>query len=342
MEAPAFVIRSENDAYELLQQLLENDVDVDAYDLRFDGWPRLTVHLKGEGFQSTITPPLMSAFLELQRNIYKSYAIARYNTPKVTALNALEKEALQIVVKVEPGSSLFSVDLDGLLEKWGKDLIDKMDAKTLLKMVIAVAAIWAGKSAYSDYLAQRVEIRQIEAKKEEQQLLIEQQKLRMEERERDDAQETKRMEMLTELLQQQPKLHTIKAYADDSRTELFKRSATADEVEIQGMKMDGETAAELVKNARNKSEEVRLDGMYRILNVDSSNPDEFKVKVRSQESGDEFIAKVQDGTLDRRHLDALQRGEWSRRPVRLQINAKSIKDEIRSAVVMQANFPEQE
>ena len=88
----------------------------------------------------------MKAFIELQSNLYRSYAIARYNTPKVTVLNAQEKEALQIRVKVEAGSSLFSVNLQDLLENLGKELIGKMDAKSILMMVLGVAAIWGGQS----------------------------------------------------------------------------------------------------------------------------------------------------------------------------------------------------
>jgi len=311
-------------------------MDVEGQSIRFEGWPQLTIHLKGSGFDSTITPPLMKAFIELQSNLYRSYAIARYNTPKVTVLNAQEKEALQIRVKVEAGSSLFSVNLQDLLENLGKELIGKMDAKSILMMVLGVAAIWGGQSAYSSYLNNRVEIRKIESQSEEKQLLLKAQEIRLEEHKVSEQAETERMQTMAALIKAQPKMDTIKAYADDTRTELFKRSSDADEVEIQGMRMDGETAAELVKNARSKSEEIRLDGMYRILNVDSSNPDEFKVRIRSQESGDEFIAKVQDGTMDRRYLDAIQNGEWSRRPVRLQINAKSVKDEIKNAVVMRA------
>lgn len=81
-----------------------------------------------------------------------------------------------------------------------------------------------------------------------------------------------------------------------------------------------------------------MDGQYRILSVDSSNPDEFKVKLRCLRSKTEFVAKVQDKTMEGRHIEALKNGEWTRSPVKLQINAKDLEGSIKDAVVIKAEF----
>ncbi|ATG74331.1 hypothetical protein AN401_11065 [Zobellella denitrificans] len=62
--------------------------------------------------------------------------------------------------------------------------------------------------------------------------------------------------------------------------------------------------------------------------------------MKSLDSGDVFIAKVQDNTLERRYLDALQEGEWRRQPVRLRINARQLKGDIKSALVIRAELAE--
>ncbi|HET9646182.1 MAG TPA: hypothetical protein VFP68_23150 [Burkholderiaceae bacterium] len=86
----------------------------------------------------------------------------------------------------------------------------------------------------------------------------------------------------------------------------------------------------LVQNARRESEEIRLDGVYRPLKLDWSDPSRFRVKVWNVESNLELDAVVQDDTLTGEYKAILQRAEWSRAPVRLQINAKRLGDDIGS------------
>ena len=74
-------IRSEDDAYGLLQKLVDKSINIGDRQLSFEGWPTLTLRLQGQDYQSTITPPVMKAFLELQQGIYRSYATAKYNSP---------------------------------------------------------------------------------------------------------------------------------------------------------------------------------------------------------------------------------------------------------------------
>lgn len=326
-------IRSEDDAYGLLQKLVDKSINIGDRQLSFEGWPTLTLRLQGQDYQSTITPPVMKAFLELQLGIYRSYATAKYNSPHKRLTNE-EKSALEIRVKVEPGSSIFSIDMQQLLERLCHELVGKMDPTTIVISVLGAGVIWGGVSSYKSYLDHRTQVRQTEIKSEENRVLIEQLKFGQE-------QETQRAKVLADALGQNARLQTIANISEDTKASLIKRSSGADIIEIQGVELTGQVAEELVKNARRKSEELRLDGLYRILNVDSSNPEEFKVKIRCQSSGDEFVAKVQDRTLERLHLEALKNGEWSRKAVKLQINAKLLDDAIKDAVVIKAEFPEE-
>ena len=325
------VITSEDQVYQVIESLINKTITLDGTTLKFSGWPTLTMHLQGGGFDSTITPPLMKAFLELQSGLYRSYAIARYNSPKITTLSKEEKDALEIKVKVQPGSSIFSVDMQQLLEKLCHDLVGKMDAASIVILVLGAGLVWAGQSVYKTYLDNRAQIRQSEIKSEEQRALIDSIKFSQE-------QETSRAKIMAGLIVDNPRLHTISNYAEEAKTQLIRRSSEADTIELFGTEIDSDSASELVRNARNKSEDVRLDGMYRILSVDSSNPEEFKVKLKSLDSRDEFLAKVQDRTLERKYLEALQQGEWSRKAVKLQINAKELNGEIKNALVIKAEF----
>ncbi|MCU8221219.1 hypothetical protein M2H05_22500, partial [Vibrio vulnificus] len=297
-------------------------------------WPTFTMRVVGEGYDATITPALMKGFLELQSAIYRSYAIARYNTPKATKLSQYERDLLTIKIKVEQGSSLFGIDFQEILENLAGELVGKMDAKTIVITVLGFAALYFADSSYKNYLDSRVQTRVQEVQSEEKKAMFEHMKFAQE-------QETERAKIMASLVASQPRLQTISNFSDDAKAELIKRGGNGDLLEVQGIEIDGESATELMKNARKKSNAILLDGQYRILFVDSSNPESFKVKLRSIDSKDEFMAVVEDTTLDHKFLLALQKGEWSRKPIKLHIDAKESNGEIRAAKVTYAEMPKE-
>src|SRR5690606_7981801 len=101
----SIVVRNDQDALALLEQLIEG-ADIKYEQVTFEDWPRLQLNVKGERYNSTITPELMKAFLELQSAINKSYALARYSASSRNLRDA-EREELKLVVKVSEGSSEF-------------------------------------------------------------------------------------------------------------------------------------------------------------------------------------------------------------------------------------------
>ncbi|EGQ7998170.1 TPA: hypothetical protein I7709_20930 [Vibrio vulnificus] len=333
-EQAVITIRNEDQLFEVLKGIDQDILDVEGTKLRFDGWPTFTMRVVGEGYDATITPALMKGFLELQSAIYRSYAIARYNTPKATKLSQYERDLLTIKIKVEQGSSLFGIDFQEILENLAGELVGKMDAKTIVITVLGFAALYFADSSYKNYLDSRVQTRVQEVQSEEKKAMFEHMKFAQE-------QETERAKIMASLVASQPRLQTISNFSDDAKAELIKRGGNGDLLEVQGIEIDGESATELMKNARKKSNAILLDGQYRILFVDSSNPESFKVKLRSIDSKDEFMAVVEDTTLDHKFLLALQKGEWSRKPIKLHIDAKESNGEIRAAKVTYAEMPKE-
>lgn len=311
----AITIRGESDVYDLLSQLMDNEIAPQNVKLEFDGWPNFKVKLVGEQFQSTITPTVMKAFLELQAGVYRAFATANYGSPNAAKLTKEERNMLEMVVEVEKGSSKFNVDFQEILQDACNLVVGKLDSKHILIALLSFSVLYFGDSMYKNYLEDRKEARQSEAKNEEQRALIEHLSFAQ-------KQETERAQIIAELAAKNPRVHTIAELSKDTKAELLKRTSVADQISVQGIEMTGEEAEELAKNARQQAIEIRLDGKYRILNVDSSDPLEFKVKVRSLANGDEFTAIVQDETVDLAHKLALQKGEWQRKAVELVINAK--------------------
>jgi len=323
--ADAIKIRNEDDAFKVIQEFLDGARFKGGVEL--EGWPKLKVRLVGDKFESSITPSVMKSFIELQNVIYKSYAIAQYDTDDTRRLSKEERDELEIEVKVEEGSSIFEVDFQEVLIKFAEKAGETMPPEMMVVTILGLGVLWAGKTSYAAYLNYRKDVRSAEAKTEEQ-------RDSLSTIEALSKQETARLEVLNRLLVSQPRLESVSRQVYDARTEMLKGFSTADEATVSGITVSGDIAQELVTNARRKAAEKRLDGFYRIVRVDSSNPDEFKVKVRKHRSSDEFEAIVEDTSLNEEKKDVLQYAEWERTTVFLSINAKVLDGAIKQAIVV--------
>lgn len=321
------LIKSEDDAYRFLENYLAGNVTADEVVLK--GWPKLVITVRGEKFQQSITPSAMKGFLALQDMIYRSYAEVRYGVPDARKLRREEREELELVVRVEEGSSTFEINLQELLTKLIEIVGPKMDPIHFIVIALGLGVLWAGQSSLRLFLQYRVKERRVQLKHEQEIAELNNQRFMSE-------QETERAKIIASLVDREPILDNASRKDHDAKAELLRRLSTADSIEMQDIEMEGHVAHELTKNARRKSEEVRLDGRYRIERVDSTSPSAFKVRVLRIGSDPEvrFDAVVQDSDLTQPNKKKLQEAEWNRKPVELKINAKSLDDAISSAVIV--------
>lgn len=325
-----FLIKSEDDAYLILEQIKNNKFpDLDNYSLKFEGWPRLDLTIRGEGYEAVITPTIMNGLIEFQKAVYKSYAISRYGTENILKLTKEEKQELEIRVTVEKGSSLIGIDFQAIAEKFSGNLVNKMTGTESLVLVLGLTVLLCGHSAYRYFLDKRVEARKEELRSEEHRTSLEAMKFASE-------QETQRTKLLVDLAQDNRQLQLLREQAFIAQTELLKSFKDTESTEIAGTEITGDMASDLVKNARRPSLEVRADGVYRVLVVDSSDPSQFRIKVRNVNTGSEFSAIVEDDSISLKHRSAIQEAEWTRTLIKLNINAKEVGSEIRNAVVISA------
>lgn len=327
-QLPDIVIRSEEDAYAVLELAKDNNLGPFG-SLIFDGWPTLSIYLQGEKFHQSITPTVMRGLLEFQRGIYQSYAAAKYNQP-TKRLSDEEKKALEIRVDVKNGSSDFGINFQELAIKLVEQLGGKMDPVHVLITVVSIAVLYFGSSAYKSFLEHRKDVRSKEVSDDTQRKTLEALQFT-------SAQETQRMKIIAELARQDHRVDNIGRIAYDAHSEVVKTLAAGDKAAIEGIPIEPEVAESLTRNARRRSAEVRLDGTYRLIKLDWSDPMKFKVKVFNTETGLQLDADVQDDSLTGRYKEALREAEWSRAPVALRINARLVGDsEYRDAVVIAA------
>lgn len=326
MAKEQLLIASEEQAYQLVENYLSGHSLPE--NISFDGWPNLSFRLEGQNFQQSLTPSVMKGFVEMQSQINKAYSLAKYGTPDPRKLTKEEREDLEISVRVDQGSSVLTVDINGFLTKLTQELVGKMSAEQIMITVISAALIWGGVSLFRRHLDNRKEVRMAEIKKEGD-------KEHLQTMQTMSQEETKRTEIISRAMKQQPLIENMDRMAYDAKNEIVKSFARADTTTVDGVTIDSEMARELTTNARRRSSEMRIDGVYRIEEVNNTDPESFKVKVRNVRTDQRLTCLVQDIFLDESgNKEALQQAEWERKPVHLSINARHVDGDIKSAVIL--------
>lgn len=329
-------IKSEASAYRHLKRLLQSEVDHTKNIFDFDGWPNLTLKLKGSDFDETVlTPKIMQGLLDFQKSIYHTYAALRYDDP-VKPLTKLEREALQIVVSVTPGSTVLGVDLSAQLQTLLTSLVDKMDNKSITIAVVVTALTWGGTSSFKTYVDGQKQIRLADISAEKEGAYKDISLSALEVIKDLSKEETERARIIAVATKSMPSFKDVFDQTDLARKKLIKSFIDAESVEMLGVDMSQDTVVELSKVKREETTERRLDGTYKILSVDSKHSDEFRVRIRDASTGLEFVAIVQEENLNNRFKKKLQDAEWGKSLINLKINARFSRKNITKAIIMSA------
>jgi hypothetical protein len=309
-EVRKIVITSEEDAWKALQDAIRDKTDWGAVDFEFTGWPYIHLKLRGEQFDSTITTKNMQGFIDLQHTLNRTYAQLVYNS-SAKSLSQEDRDMLELVIKVEPGSSEFWARLEKAMEKIGKDLVGKMDGKQVVIVVCILASLYAGHGAWSDYLDAQVKEKEIESKQYA------------------SAQETERVRIIKEIVEARPALSEVSDDIYRHHSEMLKSVSEAEQVETRGVVLHQAEVRQIASTKREASEEKRIDGTFRVQGVESPDEDGIKIHVRRQEDGLEFTSGVKVITMAEEELlrDAIFRKEH----LNLAFSAKVLRGSVTSA-----------
>lgn len=221
-----------------LEQLLTEPHEVEFGDL----FPRtLRIVIKGKNFDGTITPSVMSGFIQIQNMLYKLYE-QRHGT-----ISASKKAELELHVSVKKGSGIAEARLDKVIEALvgpnGLPL-ENMTGSQLLTAIGIGAAVWLGNK----FLTERFRTKRNEI---------------------DSKTKIEQDRSTKELLHHA--LDTVKTVCETQRKtaqELAK--ADSESIEIQGQKFTPKELKEYAQDPKQKSETVwyTKEGQFLVTNID--------------------------------------------------------------------------
>lgn len=262
----------------------------------------------------------------MQKELHRAFCLLKYGEDNVRRLTNEDREAAEIVVNVEDGSSKFGVDLDEQLNNIILALVNKMDPHDLLYGVLGVALIFATHSAWKLWLANKAREKEIDLP------------LRMSE------EETKRTQIMAGVIARSEPIRAIAEGMDEVRNHTLYRMKAEDRFSLpeSDVEVDGHIASQLSHVPRAESAEIRIDGEFKIYSVDSGNMSGYRIKVYRLFDGLELTVRIPDNTLGMREREILKEAEWNKTRVIMQINARELRGKISGATLVSVSIPSQE
>lgn len=325
-------------------RLKYEDVFVDVENLAPD-LSHFVITFRGDKLHGTITAPIMEAMLDLQGQVYKSYADIRYDG-NVRKLTKQDREKLQLVIDVEDGSTELIIAIRDILNQ-----LQSMPPEiyTTIALVLAGAYVLKGGIASGfKYLIekqkQKLEHEQKLAQNEVEQARIrgDIEKLNVLTNSLSDSQE--KVTKLADVLSKNAGKSAVVALerAEDTAKTVAKVAQDIDEVQFgrqdAPIVLKSDVAEIVGKSITTEWLDARLDGTYRVNIVNSKSDSSFKVGLRDVETGEEITATVQDDLKNAENKSLLSKAEWNKQPLYLKINAKQNEGKIKDAIILQAEW----
>lgn len=334
-ESGRLVVRSEEDAWRILEQATEGQISDDApLVVVFRGWPSLEVYIPVTPVDSSITPTMMQAFIDYQEAIYRTHSLLTDGSPDLRGLTKADKERLEIRVKVTAGSNNYVADVAPSVERIALELVAKMPPTHLVITIIAVSLIAAGVVGWKWWLQHRTEVRKSELEADGRNAQAEALAQHLASMDSQREHETRRFQMLADLTRQNPVIKDIERVVEPARTQITRAVGEEGGGRVQGLRLVPEHVAEVTSQRRNQSVSVRLEGIYRVAKVDTTVSDGFRVTLLNTATNDAIVCSVQDIMLSEEHRIIIQRAEWNKFPIKVQIEARKIGERLADAMIM--------
>lgn len=160
-------ISSEDEALALLKQLVEGVTLPESGKVTFESWPKFVIRIEGADFDNTIPTRIMPTLLELQKEINRIYCLTVYGEDNTRKLTKKDREQLELVVRVDKGSSFYETLLDTSITKALQDAVSKMSPEQLTAVLIVAGLSTTSLFAWKHWLNYKIKAKELDHKENE-------------------------------------------------------------------------------------------------------------------------------------------------------------------------------
>lgn len=317
-------IKSENDAWAALKRATSGAPFPEDTEIVFDGWPSYRFDVRGKDWHSSVPTRIMSPLLDVQKDINRAYTGVRYSDDNLRKLTSDERDELEVVVKVEKGSSIFEADLWKQFSQIAEVAVGRMNGNQLVITVLGLAIAIVAPIMFKAWLASR------------------QQEKEIDNRVKLSAQETERMKVFAAAVAAKPQLGSTRDSFQSTTNRLLKTLKPGDEMEVGDTKIKSHEAEAVVQTEREQSQAIELEGEFKVISNHTEKGDGFRITVKRLTDSLRINADVpMELPVDQKKL--IQSAEWSKGVIKLWIDASMLRGGFSAATVIKAEevHPEQ-
>lgn len=316
------VIHNEQEAFDALELALANDIKETA-SIKFEGWPTFKLTIQGEDFHGTIPTRIMPPILELQKEIYRIYCREKYQTENTRNLTKEERDQLELVVEVKEGSTEFIAALTNSLN--GIIVGTGMTGPQAIVLIVSIGILITAGYMWKQWLKNKEVTHQQDISVELSQ------------------EESKRLEIVTEALTQQPKLQEISESIEELKTEFARKLKPTDSIKIDNQELlSGGQAALLTAKARRQKELITIDGEFEINEIKFPKVfgESYRFSVTRVIDGQKLFVDATPDVLSREQIGILKEGAFGVKTVLMEISAQKTETTITNANLIAITWPQ--
>lgn len=332
--ATVLQISSEDIAWNVLNKAIHRELDFDDVELSFDqaDWAKFRVVFRGPDYHHSITPTNMRGFIDLQNALYRSVGVMVRNDDRITLFRNEEKEEFELIFFVEEGSSDLIAKGRDLLEKLGHKIAGKMSGRQLVIVLLGFGLLYFGTGPVNNYIQHASEAAKIDAEKSRDKALIDLAASM-------SQNETERMKIFNDAVQASSKMKALNDFKAEANDSILRNSGKADEVVLQGRSLDKSVVGSITRGERRKSQTIFIEGKYRVVGVDTTDNEMYKVRLENTDDHTIINAELEDAVIYKRFKSVIQKAEWDRKEIRVRMSARLVGEEIQDAKILKASFP---
>ena len=323
MALTQFLVTSEDDVWELLERAaVVHDIDVLVSTLRIRGWRPELLYFPDEAVGHSLSPAMAAAVLDFHKSLSRSYALLRYGRADARVLSGADESRLDLRIVVKDGSTgleVADVDLNEIVD----GVIGKMTSEDMFIAILVLIIAYFSSTVIKEWIVRHFETK--EGRDEGQQRIYL------------SAEETKRTHILATVVAQNQKLQQLIALSEESKEALVRPIRSETRGRVLGELITADEARGLLKKEASKATNTRLDGEYRVVDINNETEDGFIVRFQYLDRDEDFSAYAHSTELPPVDEDLLFVALHDKRPVHTVINATVRNGKVETAFVIAAS-----
>ena len=319
--AGAYQIQIEDDIWTLLEMFVTDAAEIPGR-LEISGWNPAILYFPDRPGGHTIRPQAAKALVEFHKSLSKAYALLQFGHANRQLLKSDDIKLLDFDFHVIEGSSG--------LDAWGEkiqvivhELVGKMTGNQLTAIIVVLTVLYFSSSSYKAWVTEENNAR-VKMDEESNRLEL-------------SEQETKRLALLTDVLQKEPLAAALLEESDNAKRALLRPATKEPYSEILGTPVTQAQAKTILSKPKEVGIGVRLDGIYIVIDINTESEAGYRIRIQNTETAQEFWAAAEWAEIPKEDIDAIFQVAEAKVPFEGSVNAYMVGERIISAAIVRAN-----